>query len=184
MRNSYPLPLAGRVRVGLPRARTARNFIVVALIAIVVYAADQGSKYWILSIFDLPARGSVEVLPFFNLTMVWNTGITFGLFRAEDWLGRLLLDGLALVIVGMLLNWLRQDPPRIVVIAIGLIAGGAAGNLHDRLSYGAVCDFLHFHAYGYNWYVFNVADASIVCGGIAIALDALFPPRAKATKTS
>jgi len=160
-----------------------RNLILVLALALVIYAADQISKYWILSIFDLPARGSVAVLPFFNLTMVWNTGITFGLFRADGWLGRLVLDGVALAIVGLLLNWLRQDPSRLVVIAIGLIAGGAAGNLHDRIAYGAVADFLHFHLYGYSWYVFNVADASIVCGGIAIAADALFQPGAKATKT-
>ena len=160
-----------------------RRLIMVAGIALVVFAADQVSKYWILSIYDLPARGSVPILPVFNLTMVWNTGITFGLFRADGWLGRLALDGIALAIVALLLNWLRQNPPRLVVVAIGLIAGGAAGNLHDRIVFGAVADFLHFHVYGYSWYVFNVADASIVCGGLAIALDALFPSGAKVTKT-
>jgi len=122
-------------------------------------------------------------LPFFNLTMVWNTGISFGLFRTADWVGRLALDLLAVGIVGFLLVWLRRGPPLLIVIAIGLIAGGAAGNLHDRFIYGAVVDFLHFHLYGLSFYVFNLADSAVFCGGVALAADALFQSDAKATKT-
>ena len=141
--------------------------------ALLVLAADQASKAWILFGLDLPSLGSVAVLPFLNFTMVWNRGVTFGLLGGLGAAGAWLLAGVALAVVVALAIWLRRAETRLVAAALGAIAGGAVGNVIDRLRFGAVVDFLHAHAFGYSWYVFNVADAAIVCGVAALVLDSL-----------
>ncbi len=152
------------------------------LALLVVLAADQASKWWVLNGLRLPELGSVAVIPTLNLTMVWNQGVTFGLFKAGgDW-GPLLLAAVAVAIVVALGVWLRRAESWLVAIALGAIAGGAVGNIIDRLRFGAVVDFIHFHVGGWSWYVFNVADAAIVCGVAALLLDGLLPARpARAT---
>jgi lipoprotein signal peptidase len=145
------------------------------LTALVVFAADQASKWWILNGLDLPRLGRVDLIPTLSLTMVWNQGVTFGLFQARGFWGAFLLVAVAAVIVGALLVWLRRAETRLVAIAIGAIAGGAVGNVLDRVRFGAVVDFIHFHVGGWSWYVFNVADAAIVCGVAALVLDGLRP---------
>ncbi len=148
------------------------------LSALLVLAADQASKYWVLDILRLPDLGQVVVLPVLNLTMVWNRGVTFGLLNdlAAPW-GGLLLAAVALCVVAALSAWLWRAERKLVAVALGAIAGGAIGNVIDRLRFGAVVDFLHAHAFGYSWYVFNVADAAIVCGVAALVLDGLRPDR-------
>ena len=141
------------------------------LAAALVLAADQGSKFWVLEALHLEAAGSIVLLPVLNLTMVWNRGITFGLLTADGARGSLLLAAVALAVVGALGVWLRRAEGRLVAIAIGVISGGAVGNVIDRLRYGAVVDFIHAHAGGWSWYVFNFADAAIVCGVAALVLD-------------
>lgn len=148
-----------------------------ALAAVLVLAADQFSKWWILNPFDLPAKGSVELLPVLNLTMVWNQGVTFGLFHQDGASGPWLLAGVALVVVCALAYWMLRAETLLVATALGAIAGGAIGNIIDRLRFGAVVDFIHAHAWGYSWYVFNVADAAIVCGVAALLLDGALPRR-------
>ena len=136
-----------------------------------VLAADQASKWWVLHGLDLPALGSVRLLPVLNLTMVWNRGVTFGLLNfSGPWSAPLLVLG-ALIIVVLLGVWLRRAERRAVVVALGAIAGGAVGNVIDRLRFGAVVDFIHAHAFGWSWYVFNIADAAIVCGVAALIVD-------------
>ena len=135
-----------------------------------MFAADQGSKYWILHVLDLPRRGDVRVLPVLDLTMVWNRGVTFGLLTGSGWTSALILAALALAIVAALAVWLRRTDSLPTAIALGAIAGGAVGNVLDRLRYGAVVDFIRAHAFGWSWYVFNVGDAAIVCGVVALAL--------------
>ncbi|MDE2200260.1 MAG: signal peptidase II [Rhodospirillales bacterium] len=142
-----------------------------ALAALLVLAADQASKYWILHGLDLPRLGSIAILPVLNFTMVWNRGITFGLLTAGGLLGSLLLAGVALAVVAALAVWLHRAESRLVAGALGAIAGGAVGNVIDRVRYGAVVDFIHAHAFGWSWYVFNLADAAIVCGVAALVLD-------------
>jgi signal peptidase II len=138
-----------------------------------VLAVDQASKWWVRDVLDLPQVGSVHVLPVLNFTMVWNRGVTFGLLNsAGAWGAPLLVMG-ALVIVAALGLWLRRAERPLVAAALGAIAGGAIGNILDRLRFGAVVDFIHAHAFGYSWYVFNVADAAIVCGVAALLLDGL-----------
>ena len=141
------------------------------LTGLVVLSADQLSKYWVLNVLRLPELGSVSILPMLNFTMVWNRGITFGLLSGEGRLGTLLLAVVALVVVAALGVWLRRAESRLVAVAIGAIAGGAVGNVSDRARFGAVVDFIHAHAGGWSWYVFNVADAAIVCGVAALVFD-------------
>ena len=141
--------------------------------AVLVLAADQASKWWVREVLDLPALGSVAVLPVLNFTMVWNRGVTFGLLNSlGDWGGPLLVVG-ALAVVAGLGIWLRRAQRGLVAGAIGAIAGGAVGNVIDRLRFGAVVDFIHAHVWGWSWYVFNVADAAIVCGVAALVLDGM-----------
>ena len=147
--------------------------------AAAVLLADQASKWWVLNVLHLPDRGSVPVLPVLNLTMVWNQGVTFGLFHQDGAAGPWILAGIALVVVVALGVWLRRAETRLVAAALGAIAGGAVGNVIDRVRFGAVVDFLHAHAFGYSWYVFNVADAAIVCGVGALLLDGARPARSR-----
>lgn len=149
------------------------------LLAAVVLAADFGTKQWILALREAGAL-PIEVTPFFNLVFTWNRGITFGLFNQRGTegvdIGRWLLIGVTTAIVVGLLVWLARAKGRLLVLALGLVIGGAVGNLVDRVRYGAVADFLDFHLMGYHWYVFNIADAAIVCGVGLLLLDSLLAP--------
>ena len=143
--------------------------------ALLVLALDQASKWWILRVLDLPARQQVHVMPFFDLTMVWNQGVTFGLFQQSGPWGAWLLAGVALMVVALLCVWMQRADRRVTACALGAIAGGAVGNVLDRLRLGAVEDFIHLHAGGYSWYVFNVADSAVVCGVAVLVLEGLLP---------
>lgn len=144
-----------------------------SLAAIAVLAVDQASKAWILGGLDLPTAGSIPILPFLNFTMVWNRGVTFGLLGGLGAASSWILAAMALAVVVALFVWLRRAESAWVAIALGAIAGGAVGNVIDRLRFGAVVDFLDAYAMGYHWYVFNIADAAIVCGVVALVLDSL-----------
>lgn len=137
--------------------------------ALFVLGADQGSKYWILNVLDLPDLRQVVLLPVLNLTFVRNQGVTFGLLNGLGSWSHFALAGVALVVVGALCLWMRRADNAMAAVAIGAIAGGAIGNVIDRLRYGAVVDFIHAHIGDWSWYVFNVADAAIVCG-VAVLL--------------
>ena len=145
--------------------------------ALAILVADQLSKWWVLEVFDLPARVSVPVLSWLNLTMVWNRGITFGLLSSDSTWGAVLLAGVALAVVAALAVWLWQAERAAVALALGAVAGGAVGNVIDRVRFGAVVDFVHAHAWGWSWYVFNVADAAIVCGVAVLVLDSVLAGR-------
>jgi signal peptidase II len=145
--------------------------------AALVLALDQATKWWVLYRLGLPALGSIALLPVLNLTMVWNHGVTFGLLTTQGAAGPYLLGAVALAVVVALGVWLRRAGTALVALPIGAIAGGAVGNVIDRLRYGAVVDFIHAHAFGYSWYVFNVADAAIVCGVATLMLESVLPAR-------
>ena len=147
------------------------------LMAVLVFGLDQVSKWWVLYRLGLPALGSIALLPILNLTMVWNHGVTFGLLTTQGAAGPYLLGAVALAVVAALGVWLRRSGRVLVALPIGAIAGGAIGNVIDRLRYGAVVDFIHAHAFGYSWYVFNVADAAIVCGVATLMLETVLPGR-------
>ena len=144
---------------------------------LLVLGADQGSKYWILHGLDLPDVRQVVLLPVLNLTMAWNQGVTFGLLNGLGAWGHFVLAAIALIVVGVLAVWLRRAETALTAVSVGAIAGGAVGNVIDRLRYGAVVDFIHAHLGEWSWYVFNVADAAIVCGVAALILDGARHPR-------
>lgn len=149
------------------------------LAALIVLGADQASKWWILSVLDLPTLRQIEVNRYFNLTMVWNHGVTFGLLNGLGQWSHFILAAIAMAVVVALGVWLRRSESTLVALSIGAIAGGAVGNVIDRLRFGAVVDFLHAHVdtiWGdLSWYVFNVADAAIVCGVVILAIDSQWP---------
>ena len=153
-------------------------------VSLLVLLCDQASKAWILYRLDLPALGSIALLPVLNLTMVWNHGVTFGLMGGLGAAGPWLLTAVSLAVVGLLLVWMRRTGRAPVAAALGAIGGGAVGNVIDRLRFGAVVDFIHAHAYGWSWYVFNVADAAIVCGVGVLMLDSLFDRRRVSQRSS
>jgi signal peptidase II len=153
--------------------RSARVFWPGIGIALLVIAVDQLTKWWILERVMVPPR-AIEITSFFNLVMVWNTGISFGLFSTGSPLNAVFLSLLALLIVVILLVWLYRTENLFIGTAIGFIIGGAIGNVIDRVRFGAVADFLDFHVAGYHWPAFNVADSMITIGAAMIVVDALF----------
>jgi lipoprotein signal peptidase len=161
--------------------RVSRNALTLLglVTALVVLAVDQVSKWWVLDVIHLPEVGQIVVLPVLNLTMVWNQGVTFGLLTGFGGAGYLLLAAVALGVVAALVVWLRRAESRLVAIALGAIVGGAVSNVIDRLRFGAVVDFIHAHIGGWSWYVFNLADAAIVCGVAALVIDSLLPRGAR-----
>ncbi len=142
------------------------------VIAGAVILGDQLSKWWVVAKLMPPPRG-IEITPFFNLVMVWNKGVTFGMFDTASSWTRWGFTGLALAIVVALLLWLRKVERRWLTASIGLVIGGALGNVIDRVRYGAVADFLDFHIRGYHWPAFNVADSAIMVGVALLFIDAL-----------
>jgi lipoprotein signal peptidase len=160
-----------------------QNFRLGGIVAALVLACDQASKYWVLHGIDLPDVGQIVLLPVLNLTMVWNHGVTFGLLNGFGAWGAWILTAAALLIVLALGIWLRHAETRRVAAALGAIGGGAIGNVLDRLRFGSVVDFIHAHVGNWSWYVFNVADAAIVCGVAVLVVDSLLP-RPGAPETS
>lgn len=155
------------------------------LAAVVTLVTDQASKLWLLNGFDLARRGVVKVMPFFDLVLAWNIGISFGWLQNDGQAAQLALMAVKVVAVIALAVWMARSQTRLATVALGLIIGGAIGNGIDRLAYGAVVDFALFHieigGNTYNWYVFNLADAAIVAGVAALLYDSfLGVPAAKA----
>jgi signal peptidase II len=143
------------------------------IVAVVVAALDQASKWWILEKVMQPPK-TVPVTPFLDIVLVWNRGITFGLFNSGGAAQPIIFTALAFVIAVGLLVWLRGVGQNWVAVAIGGILGGAVGNVVDRLRLGAVVDFIDVHVAGWHWPAFNVADSAITVAVIAVAVDALF----------
>ncbi|MBV8938995.1 MAG: signal peptidase II [Alphaproteobacteria bacterium] len=131
------------------------------LLMAAVFALDQASKAWLIT--DAPRVW--KITPFFNVVMVWNHGISFGMLASHD--ARWLLIGVSLVAAAALLAWLQRGVTRPTACGIGLVTGGALGNALDRLRLGAVADFFDLHAAGWHWPAFNVADSAI-CMGVAL----------------
>jgi signal peptidase II len=137
-------------------------------------AADQAHKWWMLLVYRIEDKGQVAVLPFLDLVFVKNTGISYSLFDAQSYAWQLALSGFAAVASVALWVWLaRAGTSRLMAWSIGLIIGGAIGNAIDRVILGGVADFFLAHAFGYSWYVFNIADAAIVAGVAGLLYDSV-----------
>jgi signal peptidase II len=149
-------------------------------VAAVVAVADQLSKAWVLRLFtdqQQPVERMEPVTGFFNLVLTWNRGMSFGLFNNDATLNAAIFTVIAAVIVGGLLVWLRRAQEPLIGIAIGLVIGGAIGNVVDRLWRGAVVDFLDFHLGDWHWFAFNLADAAICIGVGLMVIDSLLGRR-------
>jgi signal peptidase II len=132
------------------------------LVAAAVVAVDQASKAWLMAVFD---RGeSLAVTPFFNLVFVFNSGAAFSFLAGEGGWQRWFFVLLALVVSVVIAGVLRRERPRLEALSLALILGGALGNVIDRLRFGAVADFLQFHAAGWYFPAFNAADSAITLG--------------------
>jgi signal peptidase II len=152
--------------------------------AAIALIADQGSKILMLYGFgfvNMSPGEAVDILPFFNLVMVWNPGVSYGLFPAHGPLETAFLAIFSLAAVGGLGYWLWNATRPALAVGLGLVIGGALGNLVDRLIYGKVADFFHFYAFHYDWYVFNLADCAITFGVVALLYDALLRPEQPAS---
>ncbi len=148
------------------------------LVVCALFVADQATKHFVLYGLDFIsyAEGSrrIEILPFFDLVLVWNRGISYGLLQAGSDFERWLLVAVSVGLTLALAWWRTQVTEARLALAIAMIIGGALGNLVDRVVYGAVADFVLLHAFGFNWYVFNVADTAIVLGVALMAWDVIF----------
>jgi len=146
-------------------------------VALAAAAVDQAIKLWIIFATDLGARGSIALLPFLDLVLTWNTGISYGLFPQEGPLGQWALLTLKAIAAILLWIWLARASSRLTAVALGLIIGGAVGNAIDRAAYGAVADFVLLHvtteSFNFKWYVFNLADAAIVAGVVGLLYETL-----------
>ncbi len=144
--------------------------ILIATLA--VFLLDQSSKWAVVVGLDLRNRLAVDVFPpFLNFRMAWNEGVNFGLFSNDTDIMRWVLVALALAISGWLLWWGRNMSGWLGAILVGLVVGGALGNVADRILYGAVADFLNMSCCGIrNPYAFNVADIAIFLGAFGLLL--------------
>jgi signal peptidase II len=150
--------------------------------ATVICALDQGLKLWLLFVFNLADRGTVAIVPFVDLGLTWNTGISYGWFQQEGPFGQWALLALKAIAVALLWIWLARAGTRLSALGLGLIIGGAAGNAIDRIVYGAVADFVLLHAetasWRFYWYVFNLADVAIVAGVAVLLYESIVGDRA------
>jgi signal peptidase II len=142
--------------------------------AAVVVVLDQLSKAVVLAFFAERIFGAREtVTSFFSLALTYNRGISFGLFNSGTGLNAVVFSLVAVAIVAALIYWLSRVSSPFLAVAIGLIIGGAVGNVIDRLRLGAVVDFLDFHVGALHWPAFNLADSAICIGVAAMLLDGL-----------
>ncbi len=162
-----------RARDGVVRA--SRPALFAYGVAAIAVALDQLSKWWVLGPLDLAVQGQIPVVPgLFNLTLVHNAGVSFGLLRAGADLGRWLLTLFSLAVAVALAVWARRATRPLSALAIGLIIGGAVGNAIDRIRLGVVTDFLDFSGAHFPW-VFNVADSCISVGVAVLVLESFLP---------
>ncbi len=147
-------------------------------VALAICLLDQAHKWWMLAVYRIQDKGRVSLTPFLDLVYVKNVGISYGLM--PGWIGPWALFIFAMAASLGLYLWLVHGATnRIMALSIGLIIGGAVGNAIDRLHLGGVADFFSAHAFGYYWYVFNIADVAIVAGVIGLLYDSMWGTESK-----
>jgi signal peptidase II len=140
-------------------------------LCLLVLVLDQASKLFVLHSLDLEHTQPLIISAFFDLILVWNRGISYGLFQQNDATGQAILLGATGIAILGLLVWMARVRTARLAVALGFLTGGAIGNAIDRAAYGAVVDFLHLHWGEWSWYVFNLADAAIVVGVVILMYD-------------
>ena len=141
--------------------------------AAITLILDQASKLWLLRVFHLAERGAVAGTPFFDLVLAWNVGISFGWFQSDSPTAQIALMAVKAVAVIVLAISMIRSRNLLSTLALGMIIGGALGNLIDRLRLDAVVDFLDFHLGDAHFYVFNIGDSAICIGVGVLLLDSL-----------
>ena len=151
-------------------------------VAVFACVADQAAKFWLLLVAHLNSLEPIALTPFAELVLTWNPGISYGLFPQRGPIGPWALLAFKVVAVGFLWVWLSRSQLRLTAVSLGLIIGGAVGNVIDRLHWPGVMDFvlLHVQISGrtYDWYVFNVADVAIVAGVVGLLYESVCQGRA------
>jgi len=157
--------------VSLARSRSSTSRLAISIAALVI-ALDQLSKWWIVALVMRPPR-IVPLAPFLNMALALNRGVSFGMLRLERPWGPWLLSTLALAVVAWLFLWQRRAQSRWISASVGLIAGGALGNVVDRVFRHAVVDFIDAHLSTYHWPAFNLADSAITIGVVLLLWETL-----------
>ena len=142
-------------------------------IAAAILVADQFTKFLVLHGMELALGERRMIAPFVDFALTHNRGISYGLFQQDGEFGRWFLVCLKLAAAGLFAFWMARAQSRLVAASLGLLIGGAIGNALDRMVYGAVIDFVSLHAFGWRWYVFNLADTAIVAGVLGLLYDAV-----------
>ena len=144
-------------------------------IALLVVIIDQAAKAWVLHGLHLFPGAPYSVLPFFNLTLTSNSGVSYGFLRDGPSVTRWLLSGFSAIVVVVLAIYVRRAERPFTAVGIGLIMGGAVGNLIDRVRLGAVVDFMDFSALHFPW-IFNPADSAITIGVVVFLIELILTP--------
>jgi signal peptidase II len=147
--------------------------VVALAFAAIGFALDQSFKWWLFNIYDIASRTPVGLLPFFDLVLVWNRGISYGWLTSHAREAQWVLVAVSVVVSLVLWVWCARTRRPITAAALGLVVGGALANGLDRVLYGAVADFFHFHVGNFSWYVFNLADVAIVAGAILLFYESV-----------
>jgi signal peptidase II len=140
------------------------------LAAILGVVIDQVHKWYMIGPVGLGPGERIPVLPVFDWVLVWNQGVSYGLFTQNSELGRWVLIAVGILASAFFIWWLWTSGSRLMAVAAGLIAGGGISNVIDRLMHGAVQDNFLLHYGGFQWYVFNLADVWICAGFAGILL--------------
>ncbi|MFG1351697.1 signal peptidase II [Xanthobacter autotrophicus] len=148
-----------------------RHILFGLLVAVLVLVADQATKSLVLA-WSYRWVGQIHtVAPGLDFVTLWNSGISYGLFPQGE-TGRWVLVAIKVAAALLFTVWLTRSRGRLEAVSLGLLIGGAIGNAVDRVVYGAVFDFVSLHAFGYRWYVFNLADVAVVVGVGLLLYDA------------
>lgn len=150
-----------------------KNLHTGSIVAVICLLIDQLHKFYMLEIYQIDKKNFVEITDFFNLVMVWNRGISFGMFHGAD-NSNYFFMGFTTLIVILLFYFIKKAGNKYEVIAFGMIIGGALGNLVDRIIRGAVADFFDFHIAGNHWPAFNIADSCVFCGAALLIITTIF----------
>ena len=164
-----------------------------ASVALAAALVDQLFKAWMIGVLGAAPVQKIVLAPFFDLVMAWNRGISYGLLRQDGDAGRWLLVAVSLAAIVALVYWLAQVESRLQALSLGLIIGGAVGNVVDRIRFGGVADFFSFHIGShdwhvfstelyFDWYIFNLADVAIVAGVAGLLYDSLVASHKSAGK--
>ena len=140
-----------------------------------LFTIDRLVKVFLLNFLQENQLNSFRLNNFFEVTLVWNKGVSYGLFPQQSYVGQLIIIFFSLIICVWIAKFITNSDIRYRSITLMLILAGASSNMIDRLIYGAVADFFHFEIATYSWYVFNIADIYIVSGLLILIYAFIYP---------